>query len=438
MLNENIKNILPLTSKVNKEGTLEIGGCNLEELSNQYGTPLYLYDETTIRQICKEFVNEFENSYPDSHISYSSKAFSSPYLTKILEEENLGIDVVSGGELSVLQHAEFPSSRVNFHGNNKSYEELKQAVEWKIETITLDSFDEITLLNQIASELSIKQKVLIRVSPSVDPKTHILTTTGNLDSKFGFPIETGQAEEAIKLTVKMSNLELHGIHFHLGSPIFETKPYVLAINYVLEFANQQKKNGLNLRIFNPGGGFAVSYTSTDKIPPSIKEYANSISKTIKNKCNELSLPEPHLIVEPGRAIVARSGVAIYKVGSIKDIPGVRKYVSIDGGMGDNIRPALYQSKYSLFSVTKILNKPTEKVAVVGKFCESGDILSSETYLPKLKYGDLILAATSGAYNIPMSSNYNMYCRPTILIVNQGNHRIIKKRETYEDLLSHFV
>ena len=230
MLNENIKNILPITSQVNKEGILEIGGCNLEEISNIYGTPLYVYDESTIREICKEFVNEFKQSYPNSHISYSSKAFSSPHITKILEDENLGIDVVSGGELSVLQYSKFPSNKVNFHGNNKSYEELKQAVDWDIETITLDSFDEISLLNKIASESSKTQKVLIRVSPSVDPKTHILTTTGTLDSKFGFPIETGQAEEAIKLTTKMSNLDLQGIHFHLGSPIFETKPYVLAIN----------------------------------------------------------------------------------------------------------------------------------------------------------------------------------------------------------------
>ena len=438
MLNEDIKNILPMTSQVNDEGILEIGGCNLEEISNYYGTPLYIYDENTIRNICKEFVNEFKESYPNSHISYSSKAFSSPYLTKILEEENLGIDVVSGGELSVLQHSKFPSNKVNFHGNNKSYEELKQSVDWNIETITLDSFDEISLLNKIASELSKNQKVLIRVSPSVDPKTHILTTTGTLDSKFGFPIETGQAEEAIKLTTKMSNLDLQGIHFHLGSPIFETEPYVLAINYVLEFAHQQRKNGLNLKIFNPGGGFAVSYTSMDKTPPTVKEYANAISETIIKKCDELSLPKPHLIVEPGRSIVARSGVAIYKIGSIKNIPGVRKYVSIDGGMGDNIRPALYQSEYSIFPVTKILEETTEKVTIVGKFCESGDILSNETYLPKLNHNDLIISATSGAYNIAMSSNYNMYCRPTIIIVNNGNHKVIKRRETHEDLLSHFV
>ena len=438
MLNENIKNILPITSQVNEEGILEIGGCNLEEISNIYGTPLYVYDESTIREICKEFVNEFKQSYPNSHISYSSKAFSSPHLTKILEDENLGIDVVSGGELSVLQYSKFPSNKVNFHGNNKSYEELKQAVDWDIETITLDSFDEISLLNKIASESSKTQKVLIRVSPSVDPKTHILTTTGTLDSKFGFPIETGQAEEAIKLTTKMSNLDLQGIHFHLGSPIFETKPYVLAINYVLEFAHQQRNNGLNLKIFNPGGGFAVTYTSKDKKPPSVKEYADAISETIIKKCDELSLPKPHLIVEPGRSIVARSGVAIYKIGSIKNIPGVRKYVSIDGGMGDNIRPALYQSEYSIFPVTKILEETTEKVTIVGKFCESGDILSNETYLPKLNHNDLIISATSGAYNIAMSSNYNMYCRPTIIIVNKGNHQVIKRRETYEDLLSHFV
>ena len=438
MLDKNIKNLLPLTSKVNKEGTLEIGGCDLVDLSNHYGTPLYVYDEATIRATCQEFVSQFESFYPNSHISYSSKAFTSPYLIKILGEENLGIDVVSGGELSVVQYAKFPYQKVNFHGNNKSYEELKQAVEWKIGCITLDSFDEIFLLNKIASKLSMKQNVLIRVSPSVNPKTHILTTTGTLDSKFGFPIETGQAEEAIKLTVRMPNLNLEGIHFHLGSPIFETKPYVLAINYVLEFAHQQQNNGLNLRIFNPGGGFAVSYTPKDPKPPSIKEYAQSISNTIIEKCTELSLPKPHLIIEPGRAIVARSGVAIYRIGSIKNIPGVRKYVSIDGGMGDNIRPALYQSKYSLFSVTKILENANVKVTVVGKFCESGDILSDESYLPEMNYGDLIIATTSGAYNIAMSSNYNMYCRPTVLMVNKGKHRVIKRKETYEDLLSYFV
>ena len=429
------RELFPQTADINQRGHIAVGGCDLPELVAKFGSPLYVFDEATIRQMCRAFIEGFRSEYPKTHIAYSAKAFANPVLAAILAEEGVGMDIVSGGELAVARAAGFPASELNFHGNNKSREELEEAVDYGIARITVDSFPEIDLLNDVAAERGIRQRVLLRVSPSVDADTHRLTTTGILDTKFGFSIETGDAELAVGKALLASNLDVSGIHFHLGSPLYELAPYTEAIPYVMAFCARMRDNqGLALREFSPGGGFAVAYTP-ERLPPSVADYASAIAEGVRAGCDAHGFDEPELIVEPGRAIVARAGVAVYTVGAIKEIPGVRTYVSVDGGMGDNIRPALYGAEYAAFSVNRPLEQPAGTYRIAGKYCESGDILVQEARLPAPMPGDLIALPASGAYCIPMASNYNMSLRPAVVLVKDGNARLIRRRETYDDILS---
>ena len=426
--------LLPITSALSADGHLEIGGCGVPALVEEFGSPLYVYDETTVRAMCREFVGGFSSEYPDSHASYSMKAFASPALAGILEEEGLGMNVVTGGELAVAKAAGFPPGRLIFHGNNKSTAELEEAVDYGVGRIAIDGEHEIDLLDRIAGERNVTQTVWLRVSPSVDPHTHMLTTTGVLDSKFGFPIETGQAEDAVRRAAAAPNLDLAGLHFHLGSPIFELEAYSAAVHYVLEFAARMRDTGLELLEFSPGGGFAIGY-EPESPPPTIAAYARQIARAVRAGCDAHSLAEPRLAVEPGRAIVGRAGVAVYTIGAIKVIPGVRTYVTVDGGMADNIRPALYDARYSVINATRPLDAATETVTVAGKFCESGDVLARDVKLPPVRPGDLLAVPASGAYCVPMASNYNMAARPAIVMVREGHARLIRRRETYDDLLA---
>lgn len=428
--------IFPINTFVNNKKNISIGGVDLEELANIYGTPLYVYDENTIVETIKDFQTSFQSEIPNSVISYSTKAFSNPYLLRLLDENGMNIDVVTGGELAIAKHVKFPSQRINFHGNNKSPEELKDAIDYGLGHITIDSFNEIENLKKITDDLNITQDVMIRVSPSIDPHTHLLTTTGVLDSKFGFSIETGDAEKAIESLMSIDSLNLLGLHFHLGSPIFELEPYAEAIEYVYKFSAEMKnKYGLDIREFSPGGGFAIGY-ETDKKPLPISDYAKVIGDAVKKACDLNGFNVPKIILEPGRALVGRSGVSIYRIGSIKSIPGVRNYISVDGGMGDNIRPALYGSEYSVFSVTKILEKDgLMKSTISGKFCESGDYLARDVEIPNPEIDDLLVLPASGAYNLAMASNYNMQVRPAVVMIKDGSHFLIRRRESYEDLLS---
>jgi len=324
---------------------------------------------------------------------------------------------------------------MNFHGNNKGREELFEALCYRIGLITLDSFAEIELLNEVAGELGVKQQVMLRLSPSIDPHTHMLTSTGILDSKFGFSIETGDAEIAVKQALEQDNLDVVGVHFHLGSPIFELEPYSEAIDYVLKFsADMRDKYGLDLKRFSPGGGFAIGYVS-DTLPPAMSDYAKEIAVAIRKGCDTYGLDEPIVSVEPGRAIVGRAGVAVYTVGGIKTIPNVRTYVSVDGGMGDNIRPALYDSEYAVVPVDRPNANRNQTVTVAGKFCESGDVLARDVALPEVETGELLALPASGAYCLMMASNYNMQTRPAVVMVNGGEARLIRRRETYSDLLA---
>ena len=427
--------LFPITANLSRENNITVGGCDLADLAIKYGTPLYVYDKETIRHMCQLFLGNFRENYENSHVEYSSKAFANPTVSKIIEKEGLKMDIVTGGELAFAKSAGFSPQNLNFHGNNKDRHELSEALAYGVGRITIDSFHEIELLNHISSEFNLVQPVLLRLSPSVDPHTHLLTTTGVLDSKFGFSIETGAAEESVKKAMSAPNLEVMGFHFHLGSPIFQLEPYTQAIDYVLDFAaRMEQQHGLKMKEFNPGGGFAIGYTN-EKLPPSIEEYAYHICNAVKTGCDKYGLDEPALTVEPGRAIIGRAGVAIYQIGGIKRIPNVRVYVSVDGGMGDNIRPALYGSEYTVRRLTDPYATPNEQVTIVGKYCESGDFLARDVILPTPKSGEFLCTPAAGAYAVPMASNYNMSPRPAILLVNDGDEQLIRKRETYEDLLS---
>jgi diaminopimelate decarboxylase len=426
--------LFPLTAKVESHGHLQIGGCDCVELSKKFGTPLYVFDEDTLRSRCREFKAEFTRRYSDTIILYASKAFLSQALATILKEEGLGLDVVSGGELSLAQSAGFPKEKVHFNGNNKTADELKLALDWGIGRIVVDNFYELELLNTLARETGVRQNILLRLNPGVDPHTHRHTSTGILDSKFGFPLTTGQAETAVAKAISASNLNLVGLHFHLGSPIPDRAPYQAAISLALNFAREMKdKHGFSLDEFSSGGGFAVRYT-IDQQTPGIADYAEAITTKVTGLAKELGLTRPKLIIEPGRAVVAQAGVALYTVGSIKEIPGVRKYVCVDGGMGDNIRPALYEARYEALVANKVDQDESTKVTIAGKYCESGDILARDVSLASVSAGDIIAIPVSGAYSIPMSSNYNMVPRPAIAMVKDGKARLIRKRETYNDLM----
>ena len=426
--------LFPFTAGVNDRDRLDIGGCDAVELAAEFGTPLLVFDDATLRGMCRQFTDAFGSRYPDSRVLYASKAFVNAAIARTVAEEGLGLDVVSGGELAVAVAAGIDLRNVYFHGNNKTPDELEYALEVGCGRIVVDSFYELQLLNDIAKRRGATQDILLRLSPSVDPHTHVHTTTGILDSKFGFSIETGDSTVAIRQALAASNLDLLGLHFHLGSPIFEIEPYAIAIDAVLTYLAQFKDDGLDMREFSPGGGFAIGYVR-DELPPSIDDYAEVITSTFARRCRELGFGKPTLLLEPGRSIVGRAGVALYTVGAIKEIPTVRKYVSLDGGMGDNIRPALYGSEYEAVVASRMSDAPRELVTLAGKYCESGDVLVRDIEMPILESGDVIAIPSSGAYAPSMASNYNLNGRPAIVVAADGEARLIRKRETFADMMA---
>ncbi len=428
------RNVFPSSTEVAPSGHIKIGGVDLADLAAEFGTPLYLYDEASLRGQCREYIEEFRSRYPDVKVAYASKAFLNLALVRIFAEEGLGLDVVSGGELAMAVKGGMPPERIYFHGNNKSPQELAYAMEQGCGVVVVDNFYEMETLDEIAGGRGVRQDILLRISPGVDPHTHHHTTTGILDSKFGFPLETGQAAEALGKALGSGHLNLLGLHFHLGSPIFETEPYAEAIKRALEFAAGQRAAGLDLQELNVGGGFAIRHTRDDE-PPTVARYADVIVSTLNAECQRLGLTPPLLTIEPGRSVVGRAGVALYSVGATKDIPGVRKYVSVDGGMGDNIRPALYGAHYEAVAATRVNDPPTESITLAGKFCESGDVLVRDFPLPALRAGDLIAIPAAGGYAPSMASNYNLAPRPAIVMVNDGQARLIRRRESYDDLMS---
>ena len=433
MLPRHLTHVFPDTTDTNSDGHLTIGGCDAVELVEQYGTPLYVLDEATLRSRCRQFAGAFSARYPNAQAVYASKAYINPALARIFAEEGLGLDVVSGGELAVAMAGDVPLDKVYFHGNNKTPAELEEAVAAGIGRVVVDSFHELDLLERICADAGKSQDILVRVSPGIDPHTHAYTTTGIIDSKFGFSIQTGDAEKAILRAIAAPHLNLRGLHFHLGSPIFELEPYQAATDLVLRFAAGLREQGLNLQEFSPGGGFAIAYTRNDQ-PPAPDDYAEAIVSTMTATCDELGMDPPALVIEPGRSIIGPAGVALYRIGAIKEIPGVRTYVSVDGGMGDNIRPALYQASYEVLSANRPGADPDATVTIAGKYCESGDVLASDILLPAPAAGDVIAIPAAGAYCPSMASNYNLNPRPPIALVNDGESRLIRRRESYADMM----
>ena len=426
--------LFPLTATVDNHGHLYIGGCDSVDLVKEYGTPLYVFDEFTLRSKCREFQTEFTKRYPNTHISYASKAFLNRALAVIIKEEGLGLDIVSGGELSVAQSVGFPQDKVYFHGNNKTLDELKLALGWKIGRIVIDNFYELDLVNKLAGKMGINQDILLRLTPEIDPHTHRHTTTGVLDSKFGFPLTTGQAEQAVAQAMSATNLNLVGLHFHLGSPIPDVSPYQLAIELVLRFAREMEtRYNFHIKEFSPGGGFAIKYTLDSSIPD-VADYAEAVISRFIDISDEQKLGHPKLVIETGRGIVGQAGVALYTVGAIKEIPEVRRYVCVDGGMGDNIRPAFYDATYEALVANKANEEESAKVTIAGKYCESGDILARDVIMAPTSSGDIIAIPANGAYSVPMASNYNMIPRPAIIMVKEGKARLIRNRESYQDLM----
>ncbi len=433
MLPSHLTHVFPDTTDTNAAGHLTLGGCDALDLVEQYGTPLYVLDEVTLRARCRQFADAFAARYPNSKAVYASKAYINPALARIVAEEGLGLDVVSGGELAVAVAGDVPLGHVYFHGNNKTPAELEEAVAAGIGRIVVDSFHELDLLERICAGVGKTQDILVRVSPGIDPHTHVYTTTGVIDSKFGFPIQTGDAERAIVQALAAPHLNLRGLHFHLGSPIFELEPYQAATDLVLRFAAGLREQGLDLQEFSPGGGFAIAYTRNDQ-PPAPDDYAEAIVSTLTATCAELGMEQPSLVIEPGRSIIGPAGVALYSIGAIKHIPGIRTYVSVDGGMGDNIRPALYQATYEVLSANRPAAEPDATVTIAGKYCESGDVLATDVLLPAPAAGDVIAIPAAGAYCPSMASNYNLNPRPPIILVRDGESRLIRRRESYADLM----
>jgi diaminopimelate decarboxylase len=426
--------IFPRTADLTPGGHLAIGGCDAVELAREFGTPLYVFDEDELRATCREYREAFAQQYAASAVVYAAKAYLARWLAALVAEEGLGMDVVSGGELAVARAAGFPMERIIFHGNNKSEQELREAVEAGVGRIVIDNFLDLELLPRVAAAAGRKQPVLVRVSPGVDPHTHAKTTTGTVDVKFGFTMEEGKAEQAVAQALAVPELEVLGLHCHLGSPIFELEPYWQANEIMIGFAREMReRHGLELREYNIGGGFAVQY-QRDKPAPSAAQYAQAVAESLREALTKHGLPEPALFVEPGRSVVARACVALYTVGARKEIPGVRTYVSVDGGMGDNIRPAMYESRYEALVANRATDASAERVTIAGKYCESGDVLIKDIELPALRAGDLLALPASGAYNLPMASNYNLSLRPPVVLVRDGHARLVRRRETYDDLM----
>ena len=427
--------ILPLTAEADAEGRLAIGGCDLRGLAERFGTPLYVYDEQTIREACRSYRRAFEAQLPSVRVLYAAKAWLSPALARILVEEGLGMDVVSGGELYTALAGGMPAEQIGFHGNAKGIDELEQALNAGVGRIIIDNDDELDALDRLTRERGVPQTVMLRITPGVDARTHVKTTTGLRDSKFGFPLPSGQAAAAVERALAAPQLDLSGFHIHLGSPIYDLQPYRDGIATAAGFAAEmQQRHGYRWREFSPGGGFAIGYTD-DRLPPSHEAYAEAVSQALHAACEDHGLPIPEIHIEPGRSIVGRAGLALYSVVSRKEIPGTRAYLAVDGGMADNVRPAMYDSQYRALAAERVFAPCDQTVTVAGKFCESGDILVRDAALPELQLGELIAMPAAGAYQLAMESNYNLALRPAVVIVRDGDARLVRRRQSFDDLLA---
>lgn len=418
-----------------KNGNLYIDDCNTTVLAEKYGTPLYVFSETSIRNAMRSYKKSIEKYYAgNGNVLYASKAFSCKEMYRIAKDEGIFVDCVSMGEIYTAISADFNTEHIFFHGNNKTEEELKYAIKNGVGRVVIDNFDELNSVDEISKEFGVKAKVLVRITPGIDAHTHDYIKTGRVDSKFGFAITTGDAIKAIKETLKKDNITLMGLHCHIGSQIFETEPFMDAATIMLKFiAEITKKFGIEIKELNLGGGFGIQYVKEDD-PLEYPEFMKKVSVAVKETARYLQIPTPTIYIEPGRSIVGPAGLTLYTVGNVKQIENVRNYVAVDGGMSDNPRYALYDADYS-FLIANKADKPQNYLATIaGKCCESGDLLAEDVEIAKPKKGDILAVLATGAYNYSMASNYNRIARPAVVMVKGKEDRLIIKRESLEDIV----
>ncbi len=420
---------------INNQNHLAIGGLDTVALAKEFGTPLYVLDEAQIRKNCRLYMDSLNRFYDgNGMILYASKALCNLALCKIVESEGLGLDVVSGGELYTAHKAGFPMEKVCFHGNNKTRDELSMALSFGVGRFIVDNFHELSLLNALSKEAGKKASVLFRIKPGIDAHTHDFIMTGQIDSKFGVALETGEAMEIVRAAAKMEHIDVVGVHCHIGSQIFDLKPFEEAAQVMMNFIGDIKDElGIAISELNLGGGFGSRYVESDD-PIAYDQYMEAVSQVVKKAAEKRGIALPRILMEPGRSIVATAGITLYTVGSVKEIPGIRKYLSVDGGMADNPRYILYEAEYDFLLANKAGDAKDETYTVAGKCCESGDLLGKDVPLQKAESDDILAVQTTGAYNYSMSSNYNRLPRPAMVMVKDGTARVIVKRETFEDVL----
>ncbi|MDQ4099552.1 MAG: diaminopimelate decarboxylase [Chloroflexota bacterium] len=433
-VNDENDDIWPVTAERGRDGELLIGGVSVNDLAARFGTPLYVFDEQTLRERARLVRDAFTAAYPRSRVVYAAKALLNLAILRILHDEGLGLDVVSGGELYAGLRAGIPAGEITFHGNNKSEDELAEAVVVGVGAIVVDNEDELACLGRLSGGSERPVPIMLRLNPGVDVHTHAKIRTGIADSKFGFPIAHSMAERAVAAVREYPSLDLLGYHAHIGSQLFDATAYLQTIDALLDFAaTMRARHGVTPRVLSPGGGFGIAYLPGERaVDP--RSWARLAAEAITAACARYDLPLPELVVEPGRSIVGPAGVALYRVGATKRLPGLRTYVAVDGGMADNIRPALYGARYTAVIADREASGAEETVTIAGKYCESGDVLIEDISLPPLAAGDLLAIPAAGAYCLSMASNYNLATRPAAVLVNDGQARLIRRRERYEDVI----
>ena len=420
---------------VNEKGHLTIGGADAVDLAKEYGTPAYIIDENTVRENCRTYRQAAMKYFGEDALPlYASKALCFTAMYKIAAEEGMGIDCVSGGELFTARRAGFPAERIYFHGNNKTDKDIRDAMDMGVGTFVVDNAEELCAISREACARGKTQRILLRITPGIDPHTHKAICTGSVDSKFGSAIETGQAMEIVKKAISTGGVRLAGLHCHIGSQIFDVEPFSEAADIMVRFiANIKNECGFEVEELNLGGGLGVRYTEYDREI----DYASAIrdiAAVVTGYCRDNGIKMPRIILEPGRSLVAAAGATLYTVGSVKTIPQFRTYVSVDGGMPDNPRYALYQSRYTALIANKVTEEKTERVTIAGRCCESGDLLGEDMELQAAERGDILAVLVTGAYNYSMASNYNRLPRPPVILVKDGTPRVAVKRESYEDMV----
>lgn len=417
-----------------KDNVLHIGGVSTLLIAEEYKTPIYVIDEALVREKCKRYYNNFKVIERGNRVAYAGKAFLTIAMCQIIDSEGLYLDVVSGGELYTAIKSKFPMEKIYFHGNNKTMEEIEMGIENNVGRFVVDNLNEIEMISKIATSKNKVQKILLRITPGIEAHTHEYIKTGQIDSKFGFNILNNNTIDAVKKVLQLSNIQLEGLHAHIGSQIFDLQPYIDEVDIMLSLIKDIKeKLGYVINELDLGGGFGIHYRKGDS-PKTIEEFCEVICSRVDIKTKELDIKLPMIVIEPGRSIIGKAGTTLYTIGSIKDIPNVRKYVAVDGGMTDNIRPALYNAQYECLIANRAKSDVKERVTICGKCCESGDILLNGAFIPRAVSGDILAMISTGAYGYSMSSNYNKMPRPAVVLVKDGKVKLICKREGYEDII----